>query len=172
MAKYSTGRGGGSPDGGACELCGAESDTLRSASIAGATLAVCPSCAPHDDRGPASRRGPSEQSGERKPDRRRTARQAARLADAASSDPDYWIEHGTNYEDDPLPYLVSRYGDVLETARQSAGFTIDELAEEAGIAVADVEAVEQNRAARAGVGGSAISALEEVLDIELVESTD
>jgi hypothetical protein len=38
MAKYSTGGSGGGDDGDACELCGAATDSLRTASIAGATL--------------------------------------------------------------------------------------------------------------------------------------
>lgn len=172
MAKYSTGGGGSPSEGGACELCGEAADSLRSATIAGASLSVCRSCAPHDDRGPAGARDQDAGGGSDRPDdARHTAQQAAKLADAASGDPSYWVEHGTNYEDDQLPYLVSKYGDRLQSARQEAGLTLEELAERIEVPLADVEAVEQSRASRAGVGGSVIRALEAELDIELVEAS-
>ena len=172
MAKYSTGGGGATEQGGACELCGAASDTLREVSIAGAELAVCRSCAPHDDRGPAAA-SKSEPGGgsDRENPGRRAAQQAAKFADAQKGDPDYWVEHGTDYERDRLPYLVSGYGDLVEHARQEAGLTIEELAETIDATVEDIEAIEQNRASRAGVGGSVIRSLEDEFDIELVEET-
>ncbi len=172
MAKYSTGGGGTTGDGGACELCGATTETLVQASIAGADLAVCRDCAPHDDRGPASSRDAETGSGSDRDNRgRRAAQQAAKFADAQKGDPDYWVEHGTDYERDQLPYLVSGYGDAVENARQEAGLTIEELAEAIDAPIDDVEAVEQNRASRAGVGGSVVRAIEEELGIDLVEET-
>ena len=172
MAKYSTGGSSTQSDGGACELCGAATDSLQSASIAGANLSVCGDCAPHDDRGGATRqgRGGGGQSDRPAPGRR-AAQQAARIADARKGDPSHWEKHGTNYEADALPYLVSGYGTRLETARQQAGLTVDELADRLDLPVDEVEAVEQNRAARAGVGGSVIRALEEELEIELSEES-
>ena len=171
MAKYSTGGSGADTDGGSCELCGSPSDTLQAASIAGAELAVCQSCAPHDDRGPAASREKTGGGGSDRPDdNRRRAQQAAKLADARKGDPTHWIEQGTNYEEDRLPYLISGYGETLQSKRQEAGLTIEELAEELTIPVDQVEAVEHNRAARAGVGGSVVRAIEEKLDIELIES--
>lgn len=172
MAKYSTGGGGTTGDGGACELCGATTEKLTEASIAGAELAVCRDCAPHDDRGPASQAETEEGGGSDRENRgRRAAQQAAKFADARKGDPDYWLEHGTDYEGDQLPYLISGYGDTVQSARQDAGLTIDEIAEELDVAVEDIEAVEQNRASRAGVGGSVIKALEAKLDVQLVEET-
>ena len=169
MPKYSTGGGSGDSGGGACELCGAVSDTLTDATIAGASLSVCRDCAPHDDRGPAASRDRSDQDSERANAGRRAAQHAAKMADASKNDPDYWLEHGTDYEGDQLPYLRSGYGDMVESARQDAGFTIEELAEKIEVAVESLEAVEQNRATRAGVGGSVIRALEDALSIELTE---
>lgn len=170
MAKYSTGSGGGGDSEGTCELCGSPSDSLRDASIAGASLSVCRDCAPHDDRGPEHAPEETGSESDRPDPGRRAAQKTAELADAAKADPDYWVEHGTNYEEDRLPYLVTGYGDTLQDARQSAGLTIEELAEECEVSVEDVEAVEQNRASRAGVGGSVVRKLEERLDIDLVES--
>lgn len=167
MNKYSTGGGGGTGEGDACELCGEASETLREASIAGAQLSVCPDCAPHDDRGPTTQ--PDEGSRDEDERRRRAAQQTAQMADAGKMDPDYWVEQGTDYESDPLPYLVSGYGDRAEEARQGAGLTVDELAEQIDAQVRAIEAVEQSRAARAGVGGSVIEALEEALDVTLVD---
>ena len=172
MPKYSTGGGGVTGDGDACELCGAATDSLTQASIAGAELAVCRDCAPHDDRGPAAAdTGGPERRSDRENPGRRAARRAAQLADAAKADPDYWVEHGTDYETDRLPYLVPGYGDVAQSARQEAGLTIEELAEAIEMDVSDIEAIEQNRAARGGVGGSVVSAIEEELGVDLIEET-
>ena len=167
MPKYSTGGSGGSSDGATCELCGAASNSLRNASIAGAQLEVCPDCAPHDDAGGKSDRDRTEP--EQIDRRRKAAQNAARLQDAASGDGDYWVERGTDYEDDPLPYLVSGYAEKATAARQEAGLRQDELAEELGVPEELLLAVEQGRAARAGVGGSVIEALEDHLDVTLAE---
>lgn len=172
MTKYSTGDSDRGEDGGSCELCGAVTDSLQSATIAGASLSVCRDCAPHDDRGPASRQSQDDGGGSDRPDSgRRAAQQTAKFVDASRGDPSHWEEHGTNYEEDRLPYLVSGYGERLRTARQDAGLTIEELADAIDTPIADVEAVEQDRAARAGVGGSVISAIEQELDVTLAEGT-
>ena len=165
MAKYSTGGVGGDSSG-ACELCGAEDRTLETATVAGAQLEVCSECAQHgENSGGGSGDG---DSGRGEQDRRRkAARNAARIDDARKVDTDF--EEGTDYEDDPLPYLVSDYGSALEAARQDAGLRTDELAAELDVDEADVIAVEQGRAARANVGGSVVEALEDRLDVELAE---
>ena len=180
MAKYSTG-GLGGDSGGACELCGAEDATLRTETVAGATLEVCGSCAKHSDRassgsGPGGGRsggpsgghssGGSGQEDERKR-RKRAARNIAKLRDA--QDVETGFEEGTDYQDDPLPYLVRGYGGIVEEARQEAGLRTDELAEKLGVDEEDLVAVEQGRAARASVGGSTVEALEEYFDVELIQ---
>jgi ribosome-binding protein aMBF1 (putative translation factor) len=172
MAKYSTG-GVGGDSGGSCELCGAEGRDLRVATVAGARLQVCAECARHAedaDRsgggGGGSRDDGSLDERERK---RRAARNAARLDDARKGNPKHWEEGGTDYDDDPLPYLVKGYGARLEEARQEAGLQADELAAEMGVDEADILAVEQGRANRAGIGGSLITALEERLNVQLAE---
>lgn len=162
MAKYSTG-GVGGDSGGACELCGAEGRSLETTTVAGARLEVCSECRKHGDRSGA---GPDEKKQERER-RRKTAQNVARLEDARSAETDW--EGGTDYEEDPLPYLVSGYGSRLEEARQDAGLQIDELASELDVDGDDIVAVEQGRAARANVGGSLIEALEDRLGIELAE---
>jgi ribosome-binding protein aMBF1 (putative translation factor) len=167
MAKYSTG-GVGSDSGGSCELCGAEGRDLRTATIAGARLQVCGECARHaEDAEPSRTR--DDESGDERDRRRRAARNAARLDDARKGNPKRWEEGGTDYDEDPLPYLVRGYGERLEEARQGAGLQADELAAEMGVDEADILAVEQGRANRAGIGGSLITALEERLNVELAE---
>ena len=171
MAKYSTGTSSGG-GGTACELCGAESDSLRTATIAGATLEVCPDCAPHGEETRSKRRGSSGQSGGRDDEPNRKQRAAQNVAKANpiwDGDSEHWEREGTNYDDDPLPYLVSGYGEVLEEARQTAGLTREELAEELGVREADLLAIEQGRATQAGVGGGLIDALEERLGVDLAE---
>ena len=160
MAKYSTG-GVGGDSGGACELCGAEGRSLQTATVAGAQLEVCSECAEHGESGS---RGDGDRARQR---RRKAAQNAAKLDDARSAETDW--ESGTDYEDDPLPYLVRGYGERVEAARQAAGLQIEELAADAGIDADDLVAIEQGRAARASVGGAAIGALEERLGIELAE---
>jgi len=177
MPKYSTGSGGSGGDGGACELCGAESGSLRRATVAGAELLVCSDCAPHGSGGSGSggsdgrdrSRGNADADDEDRNRKREAARNAARVYDAATGDSEHWEEEGTDYEDDRLPYLVSEYGDRVESGRQAVGLTVEELAERVDADADDVLAVEQNRAARAGVGGSVVRHIEEELEVTLVD---
>ena len=166
MAKYSTGSGGGGA-GDSCELCGAADVDLQSASVAGATLQVCNDCVQHGDRTPDTGSSEPDRDGESRS--KRAARNTARMHDAASGDSSHW-ESGADYDDDQLPYLVSEYGNRLTEARQDAGYQIGELADELGIAEADLLALEQGRATQAGVGGSVVGALESFLEVELAES--
>ncbi|MFB6103303.1 MAG: multiprotein-bridging factor 1 family protein [Haloplanus sp.] len=180
MAKYSTGSDRGSDDGDACELCGRETSNLQRANVAGANLLVCSNCAPHgesDDRGGGSsgrsrsgaESGSESRDGDESNRRKRAAQNTARIYDAATSNTKHWEEEGTDYEEDRLPYLVPGYGDRVETARQDAGLTVAELADAVDADEDDVLAVEQGRATRAGVGGSVVRAIEERLDLDLVD---
>jgi len=177
MAKYSTGGSGGAEGGGACELCGAESDSLREANVAGAQLQVCRDCAPHDDAAKTtsssdgdSGGGGSSSSGSGEPDRKRRAVQnAAEASNVWDGDSSHWEEEGTDYDDDPLPYLVSGYGEVVTEARQEAGFQREELAEDLELDESVLLAIEQGRATQAGVPGSVVRALQERLGVELIE---
>jgi ribosome-binding protein aMBF1 (putative translation factor) len=165
MAKYSTG-GGGSTGGDSCELCGASGVALQTANVAGATLEVCSDCADHGETTDAR----SDEEQDRDRDRRkRAAQNTARMQDAGQPDAEHW-ESGANYDDDQLPYLVSAYGERLTEARQDAGLQIDELAADLEVEESAILAVEQGRATQAGVGGSLIEALEERLDVDIVEN--
>jgi ribosome-binding protein aMBF1 (putative translation factor) len=168
MAKYSTGDSSGSDGGDTCELCGNSTDSLQQANVAGATLQVCSSCAPHDD---ATRKSSTSDSGDgESADRKRRAVQnTARTNPNWDGDTSHWEEDGTDYEEDQLPYLVSDYGSVVEEARQDAGLQREELAGELGVDESDLLAVEQGRATRAGIGGSLIGAIEDRLSVTLSE---
>jgi ribosome-binding protein aMBF1 (putative translation factor) len=170
MAKYSTG-GVGSDDADSCELCGRETSNLRETTVAGARLQVCSNCTEHGEgaggaSGGSSSDGSSDEERER---RKKAAQNVARLDDARKADSSHWEEEGTDYQDDPLPYLVRDYGDRVEDARQDAGLQPAELAGELGVDEADILAVEQGRATRAGLGGSLIEDLEERLNVQLAE---
>ncbi|ELZ49983.1 XRE family transcriptional regulator [Halorubrum coriense DSM 10284] len=183
MPKYSTGGGGGGDDGDACELCGRETADLRKATVAGAKLLVCSNCRPHDDAGnaPSDRGGPSGGSAGGSPGgagagsqptesrNKELARKQAKMYDSATGDSKRWEEEGTSYESDRLPYLVSGYGDVVTEARQDAGLTVEDLAAELEVDEDDLLAVEDGRAATAGVGGSVVRALEERFGIDVVD---
>ncbi|WP_254863763.1 helix-turn-helix domain-containing protein [Halovivax gelatinilyticus] len=167
MAKYSTGSslGGG---GTSCELCGAESDSLTQETVAGAELSVCPSCATHGDGKQSSSGGASHDQDEQRR-KKKAAQNVAKANPVWDGDSEHWEREGTNYDDDPLPYLVSEYGSVLESARQDAGLTRAELADDLDVPEADLLAIEQDRATQAGIGGGLIDALEARLDVELAE---
>lgn len=169
MAKYSTGGSSGAGEGDACELCGASTDSLREANVAGAELLVCRDCAPHDD---AAKETGGNDGGrdDAETDRRRKAVQnAAKANDVWDGDSSHWEEGGTDYDDDPLPYLVTGYDERLVEARQTAGYQREELADELGVDEADLLALEQGRATQAGIGGSVVEAVEATLDVTLVE---
>lgn len=186
MAKYSTGGSSGGGDGETCELCGAASESLRRANVAGAQLSVCKSCAPHDDSakrsstsntgggsgGSSSGSGASSgSSGGSAADRKRRAVQnAAKANDVWEGDSEHWEEEGTNYNDDPLPYLRTDYGKTVTDARQDEGLQREELAAELGVDEADIIALEQGRATQAGIGGGLIAAIEDRLDVDISES--
>lgn len=177
MAKYSTGNAGGDDGGGSCELCGTASDRLSTATVAGATLQVCPDCSSHGEptgTGSAGSQGSTGQgsSGQgpsEKERKRRAVENTARAKNVWDGDSSHWETEGTNYDDDPLPYLVSDYGDRATAARQELGLQQAELADELGVPEKDLLAVEQGRATRAGVGGSLIEQLEDRLDVTLSE---
>ncbi|PSP76054.1 transcriptional regulator [Halobacteriales archaeon QS_1_68_20] len=167
MPKYSTGGASGGDDGDACELCGASTDSLRRASVEGAELLVCSSCAPHADPEPQrEQRSTGTASGADNGGDGGPKMGSSELWDRDSS---HWEEEGTDYESDPLPYLVTNYGDRLVEARQEAGLQREELADQLGVPEEDLLAVEQGRGARAGVGGSVVEAIEEALDVTLTE---
>jgi len=176
MAKYSTGSGGGGGSGDACELCGREDTSLSEANVAGARLSVCSDCAPHDDSartGGAGRGGGGGGGSGRDDDepnrKKRAAQNVAKAMDASTGDSRHWEEEGTEYEEDRLPYLLKGYGEVVTEARRDAGMTAEDLAEEIGADVEQVHAVEDGRAARAGVGGSTVRGIEQALDVTLVD---
>jgi ribosome-binding protein aMBF1 (putative translation factor) len=161
MAKYSTGTGG-SNSGDSCELCGAAGVDTQTVNVAGAKLQVCSDCAQHDDT------TGKDQSRDDDNREKRAAQNTARMHDAGTADAEHW-EDGADYEDDQLPYLKRDYDELLTDARQQAGYQLAELAEELDIDDGDLLALEQGRAAQAGVGGSVVGVLEEFLGIELVD---
>ena len=171
MAKYSTGSGGGGDGGDACELCGSETKSLRAANVAGAELQVCSDCAPMGDNKNKDRKKREQREGTRDGTRtnrkKRAAQNTAKLQDSSAGNED-WVKNA-EYDDDALPYLVSGYGERTKKARQDAGMTTEEAAEELGLDEEDVLAVEEGRATRAGVGGSVIAGLEQLFDIELAD---
>lgn len=173
MAKYSTGSGGGGGSGDACELCGREDGNLTRANVAGADLLVCSDCAPHGENRSKERKQSEQEGGTRDGERtnrkKRAAQNTARMLDSSRGDRKRWEEEGTDYEEDRLPYLVKGYGERAEAARQEAGLTTEELAADLEVDEEDILAVEQGRAARAGVGGSFVEKLEERLDVRLIE---
>jgi len=166
MAKYSTGGSSGSGEADACELCGTESASLRPANVAGAKLDVCPDCAPHDDNAHKDEKTSDQSGGGSDRNPVEAANSDTTMWDGDTS---HWEEEGTDYDDDPLPYLVSGYGSVAEEARQDAGLQRGELADELEIPESDLLAIEQGRANQAGISGSIVAALEDRLDVELAE---
>ena len=164
MAKYSTGSGGGS-SGESCELCGAGDVETQQVNVAGAQLEVCSDCAQHDDNATQTDDSSRDQESRKK----RAAQNTAKMHDAAKPDSSHW-ESGADYDDDQLPYLVTDYDDIVTEARQEAGYQLGELAAELDIDEGDLLALEQGRAIQANLGGSVVAAVEQFLDVDLVES--
>ncbi len=179
MAKYSTGGSSDSGDGGACELCGATSESLRTANVAGATLEVCPSCRPHDDNAHKDKKRREKQGGGSGSGATGSTGSSSTTPESSGpstggesmwdGDTSHWEEGGTDYDDDQLPYLIRGYGEIVEDARQDAGLQREELSDELEVPESDLLAVEQSRAVESGIGGSLIEALEKRLDVELVD---
>ena len=169
MPKYSTGDSSGG--GASCELCGTASDDLTTATVAGAELDLCPDCVPHGKRDRRSSRDTGGRDGgsSGRGDRQRAARNVAKFADATTGDSTRWEREGTNYDRDQLPYLVSGYGDRVRSAREEADLDVETLADELDADPESLTAIEEGRAARAGVGGSLVRTIEERLDVTLVD---
>jgi ribosome-binding protein aMBF1 (putative translation factor) len=169
MPKYSAGDSSGG--GGSCELCGTASDDLTTAMVSGAELDLCPDCVPHGEQDRRSSRDTGSRGGgsSSRGDRQRAASNAAKFGDATTGDSSHWEREGTNYDRDQLPYLVSEYGDRARSAREEANLDIAALADELDVDPKQLTAIEEGRAARAGVGGSLVEALEERLDVVLID---
>ncbi len=165
MAKYSTGKSGSSSGGETCELCGERNSSLSEASIAGATLQVCPDCAPHDDSTPNTTG--SDGAGESDRKRDVVKRATAETATLWDSDTTHWEQDGAGYDDDPLPYLIPEYAEVVKEAREDAGLDVSELARTIEVDELAVLAVERGKAVQNNVGGGVIEALEDELSIDL-----
>jgi ribosome-binding protein aMBF1 (putative translation factor) len=169
MPKYSTddSTGGGR----SCELCGKASDDLTTATVAGAELDLCSDCVPHGEQDQRSERdtGSRDDGDGGRDSRQRAVRNTAKLADAYTGDSGRWEREGTNYDRDQLPYLVSDYGDRVRNAREDADLGIEALADELDADPSHLDAIEEGRAARAGVGGSLVEALEDRLDVTLID---
>lgn len=167
MPKYSVDGSSASKDGNACELCGTESSSVSKANVAGAKILVCGECSPHDDSQTAQ-----DDTGESGHDDRNVTAEAT---DASASlwdgDTSRWENEGTGYIDDPLPYLIDGYGDVVREAREERGVSVDELAERLQIPAMDLLSVERGQAAQSGVSGSVISDIETALEISVVDET-
>jgi len=184
MAKYSTGGGGGGDDGDACEPLRARPQTSSGPRSPGRSSSSARTAAP-DDAGNARRarriRWESGRKFRRKPGGASSESTGTGTEPEEGNRPQagedglrdrrlkHWEEGGTNYESDRLPYLVSGYGDDVAAARQrrrthgrGAGRGIRRRRD-------DLFAVEDGRAATAGVGGSVVRALEERLGVDIVD---
>lgn len=161
MPKYSAKSSGVTSTADACELCGEETASLDDVVVAGATLQVCSSCASHDDSTTSQDTSSEEQRGPSTP--------PSTGSSMWDSDTSSWETEGTGYSDDPLPYLVDGYGDVVETGRTVAGLSVEEVARNIGVDEMTILAIERGQAARADIPGTVIEDLEEHLDIKLTD---
>ncbi len=170
MAKYSTNSGSDSDDetdeitGTLCELCGSESDDLKRAKVAGAMLAVCPDCRPHDDAA-----SDDESNGDRDGEGEDRVRRAIRKAHEHTNKPDSsWVEEA-EYTSDRLPYLKQGYGELVREAREDDGMSQEELADKAMLGIKIIRVIENGQATGENIGRSDFERIEDVLGIDIIE---
>lgn len=155
--------------GGSCELCGADADYLHSTKVAGANLEVCANCLPDDEKHSDIH---STSDNESNSDSQRNHGNRTPLS-GKTLDPDSPLtEEELGYTNDPLPYLVDNYGDVVVEAREEKGLTQEELAESINVGVNIIRVIEQSQASDRDVGGTIVEQLETQLDIQIEEEQD
>lgn len=174
MPKYSTGDSASQPSAEnitACELCGEESSSLHDATVAGAELTVCTDCNPHDDstESGSSNSEPQDTVNSEPNDSPSATKSPVESGTYLNQDSSHWEEEGTNYEDDPLPYMVSAYGEKLQSARRSHDVSHDELATTIGVTPHDIKEMEAGQIRESSIRGSEVAELEKQLEIQLSE---
>lgn len=171
MAKYSTGGGlSGTDD--SCQLCGKTDVPLDTAEMEGTTVTVCNDCTPNKDE---SRSDPNTHTGSKLPGKNKNSTDTTEDSTPGytisnrsdQSNPD-WIKNA-NYGNADTPYMQKNYDSKFRHALKEHDLSLEELADDTGIPVEDLEALEDGEALKQNVSGDAIEVVEKTLDIELAE---
>lgn len=169
MAKYSTGNSSGQKDN-SCQLCGETEKPLTEAKMEGATITVCKDCEPdsaHREDNVAEKSSKKTGSDSRKS-------QTTQSSDGpggytiTNTNPD-WVE-GVSYGNTETPYMQTNYAETFKTALTENDLTKEEIADELGIPLSDLDAIEDGNVLNEEVGGKVIETVEELLDCELAEN--
>lgn len=166
MPKYSTGNNSGSEDpndeNASCVMCGS-TDNLTDGKVAGANVIICHSCHKSQDID-------NEKDNENKVEGSRgNSTSSTDTRGYTISNPDSsWVEKDRpDYQEEQTPYLKKNYYDILVEEIDGRNTNVETIAEETGLHKETIMAVIDGNAVSAGVGRSAIVAIENYLDIQL-----
>lgn len=168
MAKYST--GDSQTEDSSCQICGTEEGKLVKAQLEGTVLTVCTDCEPSAEHRDDITHEPEESTEPPQSTGDSISKESERYRPVNSdpyTNPD-WIED-VEYGNTRTPYLVSDYDSILQEALQSHDITPETVTEEVGVPTDSVNSLLDNNATSDGVGKKEIEAIEEMLDIELID---
>lgn len=173
MAKYSTGNSSSTADD-SCQLCGATDVSLEEIEMAGATVSVCNDCNPQDTDD--DRSDPETHTGSKLPNQSKNSTDTTddettpgyTISNRSERGNPDWIENA-NYGNADTPYMQKNYDTKFRHALKEHDITMEELAEDTGIPLEDLEALEEGNALSQDVSRDAIEVIEKALDIELKE---
>lgn len=172
MAKYSTGDSQDSQsEDESCQICGKEDGKLVTAKLEGTILTVCKECEPDAEHRDDITHEPTESNSPPQTTTDSISKESERFRPTNSdphTNPD-WIEE-VEYGNTRTPYLISDYDRILQDALESADMTPEAIHEEVGVPVDSIESLLNNAAMSDEVGRKEIEAVEEVLDIELIDN--
>lgn len=173
MTKYSadtTGTPDPNSDDASCALCGS-TENLTSESIAGTDTVICQSCRKNGDNNGRDRNDENDDSSSGFSSSSSSTPKSDESSGYTITDPDpSWVDDGLNYQEDTTPYLDPNYESTVTESMENESLSPDDLADKVGLNTDTVRAIANGEAVSAGVGASAISAVENYLAIDIIDS--
>lgn len=173
MAKYSTGDSSSTPDD-SCQLCGKTDVPLEEIEMAGAKVSVCNDCNPQDnddDRSDQDTHTGSKLPGKNKNSTDTTEEDSTpgyTISNRSERGNPDWIENA-DYGNADTPYMQKNYDTKFRHALKENDIELEDLAEDTGIPIEQLKALEQGNALNQEVSKDAIEVIEKALDIEIKE---
>lgn len=171
MAKYSTGSSDTSSDGDACELCGKSDRDLQVTTVAGAKLLVCNSCRSYEDSSDGSDKNNNSSTNETSQNDNEPVKSGPEgtgyTINRTDSD---WVENTRpQYQKEDTPYLVNKYGTVIEKAIEETESSVQEFTAESEAPEDEIRYLLEGDAFSEGVSRATVEQLEHELEIKLID---